>query len=281
MKTFTGDGHVGQEALLLLLENELEPEELRRAKAHLHACLACRDRLASLNVAEAQLAQAPLPSSAAARERLQTAMAMAEPRRNLVHRIRQRAATALRPALLLRAASVVALLLVAFSFRQVTGPLGELMGAYEDTGPEPDHTLTPGSVVPLTITEVCQRSDDDLDPAVSPEMQRAVFRAYRMSERTAREYQVDYLINPQLGGDSSLQNLWPEPYHATVWNASAKDALETRLHGMVCGGQIGLQEAQQELAGDWIAAYKRYFHATRPIRTVASVTATTERTVPE
>jgi hypothetical protein len=37
-----------------------------------------------------------------------------------------------------------------------------------------------------------------------------------------------------------------------------KDRLENRLHQMVCAGQLDLKTAQQEIAGDWIAAYKRY-----------------------
>ncbi len=143
--------------------------------------------------------------------------------------------------------------------------------AYEDTGPEPDHALTPGSALPLSVAEVCQRTDDDLDPPVPPAQQHAVFRAYRMSERASKAYQVDYLINPQVGGDNTLRNLWPEPYHATVWNATAKDALETRLHGMVCRGQLDLSTAQRELASDWIAAYKKYFHTPRPVQTVAVI----------
>lgn len=98
-----------------------------------------------------------------------------------------------------------------------------------------------------------------------PEKEEAVFRAYGIHRHAAQAYQVDYLINPQLGGSDALANLWPEPYHATVWNAKAKDALETRLHGMVCSGQINLQAAQQELATDWIAAYKKYFHTLRPV----------------
>jgi hypothetical protein len=91
-----------------------------------------------------------------------------------------------------------------------------------------------------------------------------------MDDRAARGYQVDYLINPQLGGDDALENLWPEPYHSTVWNATAKDALETKLHSMVCGGQLDLTAAQHDLATDWVAAYKKYFHANRPVSTVAA-----------
>jgi hypothetical protein len=43
-----------------------------------------------------------------------------------------------------------------------------------------------------------------------------------------------------------------------------KDALEERLHEMVCAGQLDLSTAQRDIAADWIAAYKKYFRTDRP-----------------
>jgi hypothetical protein len=34
---------------------------------------------------------------------------------------------------------------------------------------------------------------------------------------------------------------------------------------MVCGGQIDLITAQREMAGNWISAYKKYFHTEKPL----------------
>ncbi len=42
------------------------------------------------------------------------------------------------------------------------------------------------------------------------------------------------------------------------WNAHIKDKLENKLHADVCAGQVDLKTAQREIAGDWIAAYKKY-----------------------
>jgi hypothetical protein len=92
-----------------------------------------------------------------------------------------------------------------------------------------------------------------------------VLREYGLSTARAGDYQIDYLINPQLGGTNDVHNLWPEPYQATEWNARAKDALESRLHQMVCNRQIDLADAQREIATDWIAAYKKYFQTAQPI----------------
>jgi hypothetical protein len=41
--------------------------------------------------------------------------------------------------------------------------------------------------------------------------------------------------------------------------------LEGRLHQLVCDGALPLATAQQDLATDWISAYKRYFHTDQPL----------------
>jgi len=68
-----------------------------------------------------------------------------------------------------------------------------------------------------------------------------------------------------LGGADDIRNLWPEPRYDTVWNSFVKDQLEDYLHHAVCGGKIGLPVAQHEIATNWIAAYKKYFHTDRPL----------------
>jgi hypothetical protein len=39
------------------------------------------------------------------------------------------------------------------------------------------------------------------------------------------------------------------------------------LRDMVCEGSLDLTEAQQAIAANWIAAYKKYFHTDRPLVT--------------
>jgi len=68
-----------------------------------------------------------------------------------------------------------------------------------------------------------------------------------------------------LGGADDIRNLWPQSYSATAWNAQVKDALEDRLREMVCDGSLNLTQAQREIAGNWIAAYKKYFHTDKPL----------------
>ena len=37
------------------------------------------------------------------------------------------------------------------------------------------------------------------------------------------------------------------------------------LRSLVCAGQLDLATAQQEIARDWIAAYKKYFRTDKPL----------------
>jgi hypothetical protein len=62
-----------------------------------------------------------------------------------------------------------------------------------------------------------------------------------------------------------ILRLWPEPYQDTVCNAHVKDQLEDRLHRMVCRGHVDLATAQRDISTDWIAAYRKYFHADSPV----------------
>lgn len=270
MTLFPRTRHLRDEDLLLLQEGELSPRRTRRFAQHLSGCKNCQRRHAALLAVSDELAKFErLPMNAAEsglRKQLQSRLSEAATGDASASWLR----TLRQPRVLVRLASVAALLAVSIAWQQAYRPLQDRMGPYEETGPKPVHALTPGAVRPVALSELCLLPDNDLDPAVPVDKQRAVFRAYGMDARAARGYQVDYLINPQLGGDDDLQNLWPEPYHATVWNATAKDALETKLHSMVCGGQLDLTAAQQELATDWVAAYKKHFHASRPVSTVAA-----------
>lgn len=74
-----------------------------------------------------------------------------------------------------------------------------------------------------------------------------------------KRYEVDHLISLQLGGSNELANLWPQANYTKPYNAHMKDALENRLHALVCKGAIDLKTAQDAISTDWIASYDRYF----------------------
>jgi hypothetical protein len=128
----------------------------------------------------------------------------------------------------------------------------------------PDFRLTPGAAILATRQAVCAQANTN-NKAVSVALRRKVFQEYGISSAEPQAYEVDYLITPALGGADDIRNLWPHSYSATLWNAHVKDALENRLREMVCDGSLDLTEAQQEIAGNWIAAYKKYFHTDTPL----------------
>jgi hypothetical protein len=128
-----------------------------------------------------------------------------------------------------------------------------------DSGAIPNVSLTPGATNPVGIQEVCGSRLSTNDPAVPDPLKREVLREYGVNDASANAYEIDYLVTPQLGGATNIRNLWPQPSLNTVWNARVKDALEDRLHNMVCSGQLDLATAQRDLSRNWVAAYKKYF----------------------
>lgn len=128
----------------------------------------------------------------------------------------------------------------------------------------PNARLTPGVAVAASKDEVC-RENPPKNKLVPVSVQRRVFAAYGINSNDPRPYEVDYLITPALGGSDDIRNLWPQTYSATTWNAQVKDALEDRLHQLVCTGELDLATAQRDISTDWIAAYKFYFRTDKPI----------------
>jgi hypothetical protein len=134
-----------------------------------------------------------------------------------------------------------------------------------DAETRPDESLTPGATRQVTMSEVCASPREEVIGEVSVSLRQEVFEEYGIVNARPDDYEIDYLIAPGLGGTEDVRNLWPEPYHARVWNAHVKDALEERLHELVCSGQVDLSTAQHDIATDWIAAYKKYFYTNRPL----------------
>jgi hypothetical protein len=128
----------------------------------------------------------------------------------------------------------------------------------------PDPRLTPGVTLLISGPALCSQPNPN-NKTVPAALQRKVFAEYGISGAPSRAYEVDYLVTPALGGADDIHNLWPHSYSATIWNAQVKDALEDRLHELVCAGRLELREAQQEIAADWIATYRKYFHTDQPL----------------
>jgi hypothetical protein len=135
---------------------------------------------------------------------------------------------------------------------------------------EPNPTLTPGAVLPVTTEDICISGYTKKARRVSSADKRAVFEQDGLTDaghwtttKNGRaiwrsDFEVDHLIPLELGGSNAMENLWAENYLTSPWNAHVKDKLENKLHRMVCMCDITLAEAQRAVATDWIAAYKRY-----------------------
>ena len=88
-------------------------------------------------------------------------------------------------------------------------------------------------------------------------LKRQGYAEYGITQFKTGNYEVDHLIPLLLGGSNSIRNLWSQSAKASPWNLYLKDALERKLHKLVCAGQLDLKTVQREIASDWIEAYKK------------------------
>jgi hypothetical protein len=260
------DFHLSDEDILLMADGELSRRQARHARAHLATCSSCSARLAELestiadfislhrNTLDPQLADGS-GSGALLRARL------AELAQSSRTPWRQRLDMFVHP----RTAAACALLLVgllAGAFLQRQSKL-YTTATTSDNAWIPDHTLTPGAVRPVALNEVCSMAHEEVVSDVPDSLREKVFQEYGITSPHPQDYEIDYLVAPGLGGTEDIRNLWPEPSTSSPWNAHVKDALEERLHELVCGGQLDLPTAQQAIATDWITAYKKYLGTPR------------------
>jgi hypothetical protein len=126
----------------------------------------------------------------------------------------------------------------------------------------PDPTLTPGATLEVPRQELCGSEYRNPDRKIPISLKRRVFDRYGLSPG-AIGYNVDHLIPVRLGGSNSLNNLWPQSLSGE-WNYHMKNRLERRVFKMVCRQAISLETARQELARDWVSAYKKYITNSRP-----------------
>jgi hypothetical protein len=125
---------------------------------------------------------------------------------------------------------------------------------------KPDAKLTPGVVnTKVTPKEYCV-SGYTGQPGVRnvPEsVKKQVFAAYKIDPKSDK-YEIDHLISLELGGANDVKNLWPQSYTTKPLNAHTKDALENKLHKLICDGKVNAADVQKDVAADWTAAYTKY-----------------------
>lgn len=124
----------------------------------------------------------------------------------------------------------------------------------------PDHTCTPGETDPRVTQAniqqtICARGyTATVRPptSVTNPIKRERMRAYG-DKAPPSAYELDHLIPLELGGASTVANLWPEPLNGKA-GAYTKDGTENRLKAEVCAGKITLSVAQQAIATNWKTA---------------------------
>ena len=257
--------HLTDEELLLALDRELPSRRLARVENHLTHCQACQARRAQIDRTARNVTAFYQRDPAShgehggyARERLKSKM------NDLADRDGSRRVWAMAAA-----AAAAAVLLV-----RIAGPIHVFdsrdTAAAVEPGALPVASLTPGATWNLSAGELCAGGARE-QPQIPVAVRQEVLRHYGMERVPDSEYELDYLITPELGGSPDPRNLWPERYASRVWNARVKDQLEQLLPQLVCDRQVPLETAQRDIARDWIAAYKKYFKTDVPLETRASL----------
>jgi len=262
--------HLQDDQLLLYASGELRA----RAATHVESCEQCKSRLLELKNAEAEFrathraAFAPLPSAAGPRALLkatlssgrQTSVADSS---NNAHppKLRWIAGGRGLAAVATATGMVMAIFLFGRSEHRDSAPR---LIEVAQLSAEPNTSLTPGAAISLSRSQVCAEAPETTGN-IPQALKIQVLRSYGVPAGLSETYEVDYLITPGLGGATDVRNLWPEPYDHTVWNAHVKDQLENRLRSLVCQGSLDLATAQHDISTNWIAAYRKYFHADAPV----------------
>lgn len=262
--------HPSDEQLLLAADGELSARRAARVQRHLAACWDCRARMAEIESTIADLARAhrreldpQLPPIAGPRALLRAQIAKLASESEVSSRRWIAPFPVTAPVAVL---VCLAFLLVLGVFLRHNHRRGAATTASTfEFGVVPNHKLTPGATRAVHISDVCSMTHEEVVADVSAPLRQEVLQQYGLVNARPGDYEIDYLIAPGLGGTEDIHNLWPESYRSSVWNARVKDALEERLHEMVCSGSLDLSTAQHDIATDWIAAYKKYFHTNQPL----------------
>jgi hypothetical protein len=260
-RMFMKDQHIPQSELVAAADGELSETRAVVVRTHLTACWACRSRMKEIEDAITQFVRAhqetiPAPPVDAPRALLRARLAelAKQPPPSLRDRLADYFLTGNR---LAYAGAVMA------GIAAIMFVVGVIQVSKQQFRLEPDPLLTPGAVLPVTEAQVCAGSSQPR--MISAKVGRQVFDRYGIDRPRPRDYELDRLIAVELGGSDDPRNFWPQPYGTSEWNAHVKDALEDRLHELVCENKVSLETAQHDISSDWIAAYKKYFQTQRPI----------------
>jgi anti-sigma factor RsiW len=255
---FASNRHLTDRDLLQALDGELTESRLSAVDRHLSECETCKARHAAMafsaaaSAADYRSTTAGKPCVDRPRARLQVALAReaARPARWWI------------PASPAVALAVVIVFAATASIYLQSAPMRNSLAAHHRLA-LPVASITPGATWDVSVEELCSGA-----PRVRPitaAMRAQVVSAYGVEHVPPDQYELDYLVTPELGGATDARNLWPQKYASPIWNARVKDELERLLPQLVCNHRLDLTTAQRDMASDWIAAYKRYFNTDAPL----------------
>jgi hypothetical protein len=270
--------HFTDEELLQAIDGELPPGLQAAVDVHLAECDACRARHAQIG--RAALIMASIYHGDVSSEALGTQHARERLRGKLNEEFDHKGESwrvgllSSRLPSIPRSVRAGVVLAAAVLLIHALHPLPAFDSRFSGTRVErdalPNASLTPGATSNVTAEELCANNVRE-ERQISAAVRQEVLRDYGMERVPSQEYELDYLITPELGGAPEPRNLWPQRYAARAWNAHVKDQLERLLPQLVCGGRLDLATAQSDIAADWIAAYKKYFKTDVPLPTQASL----------
>ena len=121
----------------------------------------------------------------------------------------------------------------------------------------PDSACTPGDIIAsATKSEICKQGYASSVRNVPESEKQQAYAEYGITHHGTGQYEVDHLVSLELGGSNDISNLWPELASPTP-GFHQKDKVENYLHDQVCSGAISLQQAQVEIATNWLAVYNQ------------------------
>lgn len=117
-----------------------------------------------------------------------------------------------------------------------------------------DPACTPGDVMETDTSKICQSGYAGGVRNVPDSEKNQVYAEYGIASHTPGQYEVDHLVSLELGGSNDISNLWPE-LASPKPGFHEKDKVENYMHDQVCAGKITLQQAQIQIATNWLAIY--------------------------
>jgi hypothetical protein len=137
------------------------------------------------------------------------------------------------------------------------GMIAVSLGAAASPVGLPNSFLTPGATRKVSKEQICAPGFAASIKPVKDSLKEEAFGRYGVRLDASKGEVLDHLVPVELGGSDDLENLWPQPASGE-WSATQKDALEQKLHAMVCDGTLTLKQAQAAIRKDWTQAYTQY-----------------------